>query len=196
MLQKQPGPRPQGAPRWLLGGGRRIKQGRKHTCVHNGMNLKSPLAFQMEKLRLRKKNGLQSREHESLWSEEAFAQESLGAPHSLQDPSLPSLLAIAAGSLPRIVTGSSAQARIESLPGPGPLPHWATLKGGVHSETPAPHTGGGECLTEQKERPGILGAALVMWNLLLVPVAKRTVPSERGREGDHGLLHLYCLRVK
>ena len=32
---------------------------------------------------------------------------------------------------------------------------------------------------------------------VLMPfVAKRTVPSERGREGDHGLLHLYCLRVK
>lgn len=55
MLQKQPGTQPQGVPRWLLGGGRRIKQGRKHTCVHNGMNLKSPLAFQMEKLRLRRR---------------------------------------------------------------------------------------------------------------------------------------------
>ena len=31
----------------------------------------------------------------------------------------------------------------------------------------------------------MLGAALVVWNLLLVPVAEMIVPSERGREGDH-----------
>ena len=178
------------------GGRAKDKAGEKaHLCPQRNESQEST-GFPDGKTETQKKNGLQSREQESLWLEEAFAQESLGAPHSPQDPSLPSLLAIAAGSLSRIVTGSSAQARIESLPGPGPLPHWATLKGGVHSETPAPHTGGGGWLTEQKERPGRLGAALVMWNLLLVPVAKRTVPSERGREGDHGLLHLYCLRVK
>lgn len=31
----------------------------------------------------------------------------------------------------------------------------------------------------------MLGAALIVWNLLLVPVAEMIVPSERGREGDH-----------
>ena len=160
-----------------------------------GISRNSPLAFQMEKPRLRKKKGLQSREQESLWSVKTFAQESLGAPLS-PGPLSPSFAGHTAGSLPRIVTGSSTQARIESLAGPGPPPHWATLKRGVYSETPAPHTGGGGWLTGQKERPGRLGTALVMWNLLLVPVAKSTVPSERGRKGDHGLLHLYCFRAK
>lgn len=32
----------------------------------------------------------------------------------------------------------------------------------------------------------MLGAAPVVWNLLLVPVAEMIVPSERGRKGDHG----------
>lgn len=75
----------------------------------------------MEKLRLRKKKGLQSREQESLWSEKAFAQESLGAPHSPQDPSTPFFAGHTAGSLPRIVTGSSTQARMRAWQVLGPL---------------------------------------------------------------------------
>lgn len=52
------------------------------------------------------------------------------------------------------------------------------------SEATALCTEGLGWLTEQKERPR-MGAAVVTWNLLFVPVAEMILPSETGREGDH-----------